>query len=143
MVWLRIAPVLIVALLAVGCGDPGDDIPEPPPIALPFPVDSALLAQLPPTASIEAISRGERLYRNCSVCHGLSGEGTQLGPPLADADWVHVTGEVEEIAAIIRSGVPSPVAYPIPMPPMGGDDLTDDEVNLLSIFVRARSLADE
>lgn len=133
--------LMVVALLALaGCGDTDDG----PPLALgglSFAVDSVLLARLPTGATAEDLRRGEQLYRTCSVCHGLKGEGTQLGPSLSDTVWIHIGGEVDEIAEIIRAGIASPRMYPIPMPPMGVDDLSDDDLEALSIYVRARSLA--
>jgi mono/diheme cytochrome c family protein len=134
---------LVAALVALaGCAD-REDAPEPASARLSIPFDSTLLGRLPAGASENVLREGERLYRNCSVCHGLDGEGTQLGPPLADSRWMHIGGEVEEIAGIIRAGVPSPREYPVPMPPMGGDDLTDEDVYALSLYVRARSLVGE
>lgn len=86
----------------------------------------------------EQFDQGEQLFpgAGCQACHGPNGTGSQLGPDLTDEDWLHVSGpDVGEIADVIRSGVAAPMEYPAPMPPMGGANLTDDEVQALAAYV--------
>ena len=37
--------------------------------------------------------------------------------------------------SLIKSGVPQPVEHPGPMPPMGGANLSDDQVNALAAYI--------
>lgn len=93
-----------------------------------------------PSAPIEARdpARGKVIFEgkgNCSTCHARDGRGTPLGPNLTDAEWLHISGKVEEIEAIIRSGVPRPRHHPAPMPPMGGARLRPEEVKAVAEYV--------
>lgn len=98
-------------------------------------LDRALAAHLPAGVRIEVAERGRELFPTCGVCHGMEGEGTQLGPPLRDADWIHISGTIEEIAGVARSGVPSPREYPIPMPVLGGGNFDDEDIRALATYV--------
>lgn len=98
-------------------------------------IDPQLAAHLPEGVSIEAAEEGRELYPECGVCHGLEGEGTRLGSPLRDGEWSHVTGEIDEIAALIRSGAPAAGEFPIPMPAYGATDFSDEQVRALAAYV--------
>ena len=53
----------------------------------------------------EAWANGIAAYaENCTTCHGVNGEGTDLAPALNDADTR--TTDAQELARIIREGVP-------------------------------------
>jgi len=53
----------------------------------------------------ESWARGIATYaRNCTTCHGVNGEGTDLAPALNDEDTR--TTDAGELARIIREGVP-------------------------------------
>lgn len=98
-------------------------------------LDPSLAAHLPAGASIETAAQGRELYPMCGVCHGMEGGGTDLGPALADAERLHISGDIDEIANIIRTGVPDPVEFGIPMPGYGREALEDDEVRALATYV--------
>lgn len=87
----------------------------------------------------EQFDQGQALFTGqggCQACHGPDGGGSQLGPNLTDSEWFHVPGpEVEAIAGVIRNGVSQPVQYPAPMPPMGGADLNDEQIQALAGYV--------
>jgi len=107
-------------------------------------VDSAAVAvstvaNLPPGVSAEAAEEGRELFLPCAVCHGLDGRGNQLGPSLRDSEWRRISGSLEEIEAVIRSGIPAPSTYPIPMVPMGGGDFDDEELRAVASYVYAIS----
>lgn len=94
---------------------------------------------LAPGVTQEQFDEGRELFSGqgaCHACHGANGSGSQLGPSLADADWLHVSGpDVAEIANVIQTGVSQPVEAPAPMPPMGGASLTDEQVQALAGYV--------
>ena len=76
----------------------------------------------------------------CQACHGPNGTGSTLGPNLSDEQWLHVSGPIpEEIAGVIRSGVPQPRQFPAPMPPMGGANLDDQQIQALAGYVASLS----
>jgi mono/diheme cytochrome c family protein len=71
----------------------------------------------------------------CFTCHGAEATGTPLGPNLTDAEWLNGNGTLEDITRIIREGVPSPKQHPAPMPPMGGADLSEGEIDAVARYV--------
>lgn len=91
---------------------------------------------LPGRVTAEMAAEGHALFEEtCVVCHGPDAGGTQLGSSLVDDEWTHVSGEYEEIVRVIRTGVEDPEDYPVPMPPLGGGDYTDEEVRALAAYV--------
>jgi mono/diheme cytochrome c family protein len=81
---------------------------------------------------------GESVFRgkgNCATCHGGDARGTPLGPDLTDGVWLHGSGTLAEITAVIRDGVMKPKQYPAPMPPMGGARLRPAEVEAVARYV--------
>ncbi|MDP9349359.1 MAG: cytochrome c, partial [Gemmatimonadota bacterium] len=81
-------------------------------------------------------ARGRKLFaETCGVCHGPDAAGTQLGPSLVDAEWLEGSGTLPEIERVIREGVLQPRQHPVPMPPLGGGDYTEEEVRSLAAYV--------
>ena len=84
---------------------------------------------------------GERIYRGqvggatCTGCHGDSGQGTPLGPNLKGNKWLWSDGSYAGIKKSIAEGVPQPKQYRSPMPPMGGAQLTPEQVSALAAYV--------
>jgi mono/diheme cytochrome c family protein len=58
-----------------------------------------------------------------------------LGPDLTDKQWLRSDGSYEGIAETITDGVRQPKQYRSPMPPMGGAQLTTDQVAALAAYV--------
>lgn len=131
--------VLVAAVATSGCEREAheraenEESPEAEVVA--EPLDPALAANLPPGVTIEEAQLGQRLFTVCTVCHGPDARGTQLGPSLRDAEWIHIQGEREEIAELVRSGIATPREYPVPMPPMGGGDFDEAELRALATYV--------
>ena len=75
----------------------------------------------------------------CTGCHGTDANGTPTGPPLINDDWLWSDGSYQGIEKIIREGVPQPKQYPAPMPPMGGAQLTDEQMSAVAAYVWALS----
>jgi glucose/arabinose dehydrogenase/mono/diheme cytochrome c family protein len=99
----------------------------------------------PPGATAEMVALGDRIYHgevggaSCTGCHGASAKGTPLGPDLTDAKWLWSDGSYGGIATTITEGVMQPKEYRSPMPPMGGAQLTPDQVHALSAYIWALS----
>jgi glucose/arabinose dehydrogenase/mono/diheme cytochrome c family protein len=104
------------------------------------PPDAASLP-VPNSASREMVLLGDRIYHGevggatCAGCHGLNGSGTPLGPNLIDSQWLWSDGSYRGIAMTIRSGVMQPKQYRAPMPPMGGAQLTPEQVSAVAAYV--------
>jgi glucose/arabinose dehydrogenase/mono/diheme cytochrome c family protein len=105
--------------------------------------DAGLTA--PPGATQEMVALGDRIYHgqvggaSCAGCHGASGKGSPLGPDLTDTKWLWSDGSYTGIAKTITDGVMQPKEYRSPMPPMGGAQLTPDQVSALAAYVWALS----
>src|ERR1700741_4044649 len=96
---------------------------------------------IPEGATREMVALGERIYHGqvggaaCTGCHGDSGQGTPLGPDLLGKKWLWSDGSYAGIAKTITEGVSQPKQYRSPMPPMGGAQLTSDQVSALAAYV--------
>jgi glucose/arabinose dehydrogenase/mono/diheme cytochrome c family protein len=96
---------------------------------------------VPNGATKEMIALGDRIYHGqiggatCAGCHGAAGTGTTLGPNLTDTQWLWGDGSYGSIAKTITAGVPEPKQYRSPMPPMGGAQLTDDQVSAVAAYI--------
>lgn len=97
-------------------------------------IDAAVLASFSEEI-VDLIETGRELYVVCSVCHGVDAAGTQLGPPLVGPEWIHITGQLEEIEEIVRVGVRNPVEYPVPMPELGGGDFDSEEIRAVATYI--------
>jgi mono/diheme cytochrome c family protein len=97
------------------------------------------VANLPEGVTQAQVDQGRQLFRGsaiCYSCHGQDAMGTQLAPNLHDEEWLNISGRnYDEIVALIKSGVPQPMEHPGPMPPMGGANLTDEQVDALAAYV--------
>jgi glucose/arabinose dehydrogenase/mono/diheme cytochrome c family protein len=100
---------------------------------------------VPTGATSEMVALGDRIYHgqvggaSCAGCHGSDGKGTPLGPDLTDTKYLWNDGSWTGIAKTITDGVPQPKEYRSPMPPMGGAQLTDDQVKALAAYVWSMS----
>src|SRR5919112_5346061 len=88
------------------------------------------------------IARGDSVFHgpgNCYACHGSKGEGL-VGPSLVDAEWIHIKGTEEEIAAQVTKGIPKEQSKSgIPMPPKGGSTISDADVKAVAAYVHSLS----
>ncbi len=98
---------------------------------------------VPEGATREMVVLGDRIYHGqvggatCTGCHGSGATGTPLGPNLTANRWLWSDGSSAGIAATIRVGVMQPKNYRAPMPPMGGAQLTVDQVSAVAAYVWA------
>lgn len=144
------ALALLVSALAAGCGgadepQPASEPPEDPaprPAQAPAEPAGAAQAALPAGVTAEMVQEGKQVFEGqgiCFTCHASDGTGTTLAPDLTDDEWIWVDqqgGEMQtQLATIIRSGVSEPKEYPAPMPPMGGAQLSDSQVQAVAAYV--------
>lgn len=96
---------------------------------------------VPEGATPEMVALGERIYRGqvggaaCTGCHGDAGQGTPLGPALTGQKWLWSDGSYAGLKKTITEGVAQPKQYRSPMPPMGGAQLTPDQISAVSAYV--------
>ncbi len=125
--------------LTAPAGNPIEMAAQPPEGTHPDAGAAAL--PVPEGATREMVALGERIYRGqvggaaCTGCHGDSGQGTPLGPDLIGKKWLWSNGSYAGIAKTITDGVSQPKEYRSPMPPMGGAQLTPDQVSALAAYV--------
>jgi mono/diheme cytochrome c family protein len=100
---------------------------------------------VPAGATQQMVALGERIFlgqvggATCTGCHGGDAKGTPLGPDLTDSQWLWGDGSFASIAKTITNGVPQPKQYRSPMPPMGGAQLSSDQVSALAAYIWALS----
>ncbi len=125
------AGMLFVAALVAGCASAA----EPEPAAGPVPVADAGVTSTP-----ELIADGQQIFGGaCSVCHGTGAVGGQFGPNLTDDEWAWIDPAsptaLSDLANLIRTGVTEPRISDSGMPPMGGRNLTDVQLNALAAYI--------
>ncbi|HKS83622.1 MAG TPA: c-type cytochrome [Candidatus Acidoferrales bacterium] len=81
------------------------------------------------------VFRGEVGGASCTSCHGMTGAGGPLGPPLNKKTWIWSNGSYEGILKTITDGVANPKKYRAPMPPKGGAQLTEGQVKGVAAYV--------
>jgi glucose/arabinose dehydrogenase/mono/diheme cytochrome c family protein len=123
------------------------DDAKPPEGTHPDAGSAAATASLPVPAGAtkEMVALGDRIYHGqvggaaCTGCHGANATGTPLGPDLTGTHWLWGDGSYAAITKIISDGVPQPKQYRSPMPPMGGAQLTPDQVSAVAAYIWALS----
>ena len=96
---------------------------------------------VPEGATREMVALGDHIYHGqvggatCTGCHGTNAKGTPLGPNLAGKDWVWSDGSYAGITKTITDGVSQPKKFRSPMPPMGGAQLTPDQVKAVAAYI--------
>jgi len=95
---------------------------------------SAISASL--VALGDSIFHGKAAGGACLMCHGADAKGTPgLAPNLADAKWLNGDGTLAFIINTVQKGVANPKEGPAPMPPMGGSQLTPEQVRAVAAYV--------
>jgi mono/diheme cytochrome c family protein len=85
----------------------------------------------------DSVFHGKAAGGTCFMCHGADANGTPgLAPSLTGGKkWLHGDGTYAAIVNIVQHGVPDPKDGPSPMPPMGGANLTPEQVRAVAAFV--------
>ena len=114
--------------------------PEAPPAA-PGGAEPAPGA-VPAGATPEMVEAGRQVFVGqglCFTCHGQDAAGTPLAPSLVDDQWLNIESpQVDlqpKLETLVRTGVAQPQEHPAPMPPMGGAQLTDEQVDAVVAYV--------
>jgi glucose/arabinose dehydrogenase/mono/diheme cytochrome c family protein len=100
---------------------------------------------IPRGATRAMVALGDRVYHgqvggaSCAGCHGANATGSPLGPDLTSGKWLWSDGSYAGIMRTIREGVPHPKQYRSLMPPMGGAQLSPEELRALAAYVWALS----
>src|SRR5690606_18612418 len=99
--------------------------------------------ELPPGVTPEMVAQGQQIYSSnglCFTCHGPDATGIpNLGPSFRDNEWLNIDGSYDAIVQVIQTGVPQPKEAASPMPPMGGAQLTDEQVRAVAAYVYSLS----
>lgn len=96
---------------------------------------------VPEGATPAMVALGDRIYHGqvagaaCAGCHGASGKGSPVGPDLTAKKWLWSDGSYAGILKTIRDGVAHPKEYRSPMPPVGGSQLSADELSAVAAYV--------
>jgi glucose/arabinose dehydrogenase/mono/diheme cytochrome c family protein len=99
------------------------------------------VSAIPEGATQEMVDLGGRIYHGevggaaCTGCHGANAKGSSLGPDLTSKKFLWSDGSFEGLLQSITEGVPKPKQYRSPMPPMGGAQLTPDQLKALTAYV--------
>ena len=142
--WSAIAASLAL-VLATACADSGADdaatsdtaeTPAPATTPAPTPPAGAVAGTPPAGATAEMVTAGQQTFSTiCAACHGPDAKGTQLAPNLTDAEWINIDGTYAAMQNLVKTGVPTPKQFPSPMPPMGGGNLSDDQIKAVAAYV--------
>ncbi len=100
----------------------------------------------PAGATPEMVALGDSIFHGqvasgaCFTCHGVDAKGTQLAPSLVDTLWQTGDGTYAFIQKRVTDGMPNPTPpFPGPMLPMGGANLTQDQIKAVAAYVYAIS----
>ena len=86
-----------------------------------------------------SIAWGRELFHgsaNCSACHGQDATGTDEGPALTGAVWLHGPGTYEWLVEQIKRGIPAHKTWTgTPMPMSGWSNMPDEDVRAVAAYV--------
>ncbi|HEU5169021.1 MAG TPA: cytochrome c [Gemmatimonadales bacterium] len=88
-----------------------------------------------------AITWGRQLFHgsaNCASCHGDDAQGTDDGPALTGALWLHGPGTYDWLVEQINRGLPAHETWTRkPMPMRGWSAMPDADVRAVAAYVWA------
>ncbi len=96
----------------------------------------SFLAALISGTGLRADSRGEQLYRNCSICHGPDGQGIplQLAPALTNLSEKYLVEQLKKFKSGIRGAHPDDHAG-LRMLPMSQTLLTEEDMQAVASYI--------
>ncbi len=96
----------------------------------------------PAGATAVMVALGDSIFHGtaagglCFTCHGVDAKGTVLAPNLTDTEWATGDGSYEFIQKRVTEGMATPTPpYTAPMLPMGGAQLTPDQIKSVAAYV--------
>lgn len=101
------------------------------------------LANPPAGVTQEMVAQGEQIFKGsgggtCFTCHAMDATGTPLAPDLTDDTWLNISSrDYDEIVQVVTTGVAEPVEAMAAMPPMGGANLSEEQIRAVSAYVLA------
>jgi mono/diheme cytochrome c family protein len=133
------------AVLATGLGSVlllsgGFDVAaQAQPAEAQAPASAPAALPTPPGATAEQVAQGMALFTGgtCGACHGKDAGGGSIGPTLTTGSPLWTDGSLAQIADVIAKGVPAPKQARSSMPPMGGAQLSPDDLAAISAYVWA------
>lgn len=148
--WMRmLTAAAAVSMAACGGGDSAETetpVEEPAaeaPAPAPAPANAFANVTFPEGVTAEMATAGQPLFNQgvCFTCHGQNGTGTPLAPALNDQEWINTDGSYEGILQVIHEGVAQPKQFTNAgmMPPMGGAQLTEEQMQQIAAYVFALS----
>ena len=100
---------------------------------------AAQQAPRPPGVTDSAIAWGRHLFHgsaNCASCHGVDAQGTDDGPALTGALWLHGPGTYDWLVEQIKLGIPAHQTWTRkPMPMRGWTNMPDGDVRAVAAYV--------
>jgi mono/diheme cytochrome c family protein len=93
---------------------------------------------VPPGATKEQVALGDRIFHGeiaeatCGGCHGSDAKGTPVGADLTSGKWLCGDGSLASLEKVIETGVAEPKEHSGAMPPMGGVELTQEQLAAVS-----------
>jgi mono/diheme cytochrome c family protein len=146
--WIAVVTLATAGWLTACGGDAGEteepaETPAETPAPAPAPAPAPTTGAAPEGATQEMVTAGQAIFSGkgmCITCHGPTATGTPLAPNLTDGEWLNITDPSwANIQGLVRTGVPTPKQHPCPMPPMGGAQLTDQEIQQVAAYVYSLS----
>ncbi len=107
--------------------------------------DETAMLPTPPGATKDEVALGQRVFlgqvggATCEGCHGPDATGTSMGADLTSGRWLWGDGSLKAITRTIVDGVPSPKEHTGAMPPMGGAQLSQQDLAAVAAYVWAIS----
>jgi mono/diheme cytochrome c family protein len=85
------------------------------------------------------VAQGDQLFHanSCVGCHGSDAKGTPLGSDLTSGKWLWGDGSIAALTRTITRGAPAPKEHGGVMPPMGGAQLSPDQVSAIAAYIAA------
>lgn len=116
---------------------------EQPPEGVHANAGAAANLPVPEGSTRAAVQLGDDVYHGriasagCAGCHGSDARGTPEAPGLLGPGWLWSDGSPAALGKTIREGVPMPKRYSTPMPPMGGAQLSPEQIAAVAAYLWA------
>jgi mono/diheme cytochrome c family protein len=136
-----------VTLVGVACGGGEKAPPTPAPPAAVAAAPAMPTVGAPPAGATAAmVAEGDSIFHGlkaggiCLSCHMPDAKGGPLAPNLTDTEWKTIDGSYAAIQKRVTEGMAQPTPpYTSPMLPMGGAQLTPDQIKAVAAYVYAIS----